>query len=441
MAYVADLHIHSRFSRACSKDLTIPNLAMWARIKGIDVLGTGDCLHPIWLEELRRTLYDRKDGFFEYDPSVNSGNAPLAAFSNAKDMMATVDVTRRHHWTIRFVLTTEVACIYKHNDKLRRLHILLMFPSFESVDKVIAALEDRKINLKYDGRPILGMSVQALCELVWKCDPRIVVIPAHIWTPWFGMFGSNSGYDFMGECFGPYMEKIYAIETGLSSQPQMNWRVSELDTKSIISFSDAHSLPNLGRELTIFGGNPSFDEMVEDLKNQNITATIEFFPEEGKYHYSGHRDCKIVYGPEELRNNGPICPVCGKSLTIGVMQRVEELATRTDTDLQIVTEHGIIRSETFLRRPSFQMLVGLEKIVAEGLGVGKASKKVREMYDILISQLGSELFILTKSSIGDIKAIAGEKIAEGVERVREGKLEIEPGFDNTYGKIQIFADE
>jgi uncharacterized protein (TIGR00375 family) len=412
MTYIADLHIHSRFSQACSKELNIPNLAKWAKIKGINLMGTGDCLHPVWLEELKKNLYDGGTGI--YTPSATSGVDTLG---------------------VKFMLTTEVSCIYSEGGKGRRVHILLFFPSFAAAFKMAEKLTSMGVNLKADGRPIMGLSVKKVCEIAWKIDNDIMVIPAHIWTPWFGMFGSKSGYNFLGECFGEYSSRIYAVETGLSSEPQMNWRVSELDDKAIVSFSDAHSLPNLGRELTIFKSDlQSYHTVSDDIKNQNIVATIEFFPEEGKYHYSGHRACGVVYDPDELKEHGKICPKCHREL----MQRVEELSTRSNNDLQIKREAGSISSASLPNRPPFQMLVGLEKIIAEALGVGTKTKKVEALYTVLTQHLGTELFILTKASVADIKALGGQRVGSGVERMRLGQLEITPGFDNTYGKVKIF---
>lgn len=409
MAYVADLHIHSRFSRACSQQINIPNLAKWAKLKGIDLLGTGDCLHPLWQGELKNTLKDKGNGIYEYDG-------------------------------VKFVLSVEVACIYSDRGKTRRIHIVILLPSLESASKLSQALMSKKINLASDGRPITGLSSQELCEIVFEVEPKALIIPAHIWTPWFSLFGSESGYDFIKECFGQISNKVYAVETGLSSEPAMNWRVSDLDNKSIVSFSDAHSLPNLGREVTIFKGDLGYEGLVGDLKTQNLVGTIEFFPEEGKYHYSGHRNCGVAYSPKELVKHGEICPKCKRRLTIGVTERVEKLATRSEDDLQLENMDGIIKSKTFPGRPGFRMLVGLEKIIAESLGVTPASVKVRDEYDKIVMNLDCELKVLTKTSIEEIKGFAGPKTAEGVDRVRHGKLSIKPGYDNTYGIIKIWDD-
>lgn len=410
MGYVADLHLHSRFSRACSKDINIPNLAKWAKIKGVDLLGTGDFLYPLWQKELRVGLKKVGDGIYEKDG-------------------------------MKFILTNEVSCIYSDKGKVRRVHLLLIFPSFESVENLGRALLKRGVNLSSDGRPIMGLSAHDLSQIIFEIEPQAIIIPAHIWTPWFGMFGSESGYDSLEEGFLDLTDQIIAVETGLSSEPAMNWRVSELDNRSIVSFSDAHSVSKLAREASIFAGEIGFSNLREDLKTQNLVGTIEFFPEEGKYHYSGHRNCDVVYSPQDVNQKGEICPVCGKKLTIGVMQRVDKLATRGLEDLKLKTEDSIVKSEVFSKRPGFRMLVGLEKIISEATNSGVGSQKVQKTYDNLIQNLGSELKILTKVSIKDIERVGGERVAEGVERAREGKLTIEPGFDNTYGKIKIWNDE
>lgn len=410
MAYVADLHIHSRFSRACSPSLNIPNLSKWAKFKGIDLLGTGDFLHPLWFVELKKDLKDLGNGLYGFEET-------------------------------KFVFSTEVSCIYSEGGKLRRIHTLIILPSLESAAKLAESLGKKGAKLASDGRPILGMSSKLLCEIVFKVEPDAIIIPAHIWTPWFSLYGSNSGYDSFTECFGEFSDEIFAIETGLSSEPAMNWRIKDLDKKSIVSFSDLHSLPRLGREVTIIGGHASFKELRNDLQSQNIIGTIEFFPEEGKYHYSGHRNCNVILGPEELKKNGVICPVCKRQLTIGVMQRIEDLATRSNQELGIKNQGGVTTSEKFPDRAGFRMLVQLEEIIAEVFGVDPKSQKVQKEYERLVTTLDTELKILTKTSIDLISMTAGEKIAEGVKRVREGKLKIEPGFDNTYGKVKIFTDK
>lgn len=409
MNFVADLHIHSRFSQACSKYLTIPNLALWAKYKGIDLMGTGDCLHPLWQAELRRDLKETKDGY-EYNG-------------------------------IKFLPTVEVSCIYKQGGRVRRIHTLIFLPTLESAEMLSKVLAKMGKNLVSDGRPILGMSSKELCEVVFGVEKKALIIPAHIWTPWFSLFGSESGYDFLEECFGGYSDQIYAVETGLSSEPLMNWRVSQLDNKAIVSFSDAHSLPRLGREVTIFEGEPTFEQLRKSLIKRQIVETVEFFPEEGKYHYSGHRKCGVVYDTAELKARGEICPVCGRKLTLGVLNRTEELADRGTQEIRVINQGGVISSGVFPDRAGFRMLVQLEEIIAASMGFSVASQKVQKEYLRLVTTLAPELLILTKLSIEDIEKNAGARIAEGVKRVREGVVAIRPGFDNTYGKVRIWSDK
>jgi uncharacterized protein (TIGR00375 family) len=410
MAYVADLHIHSRFAGACSGQLTVPNLAKWAKYKGIDLLGTGDSLHPQWYQEMKATLTEAGGGIYQ-------------------------------HGGVKFVVSTEVACIYSEFGKGRRVHILIYFPSLESAAKFAEKLKEMGLNYAYEGRPMLGISCKKLCDLVFSVESKAVIIPAHIWTPWYGMYGDKSGYDKFVDCFGEFSDEIYAIETGLSSDPAMNWRVGELDNKSIVSFSDLHSLPRLGREVTLFKGKLNFDSLRSDLKSGNLVGSIEFFPEEGKYHYSGHRSCGVVLDPEQLKKNGEICPKCQRPLTIGVMQRVEELATRKHQVLVVYSQDGVYLSKKFPNRPGYRMLVQLEEIIAEALRTSVQSQKVKDEYIRLVTNLDTELKILTKLSVDLIAMTAGDKIAEGVKRVREGKLNITPGFDNTYGVVQIWDEE
>ncbi len=418
MAFVADLHIHSRFARACSRDLNINTLSSWAKYKGIDLVGTGDSLHPLWQTELKRDLKEMGDGTYEPKATGTSGQG-----------------------AVRFLVTAEVACIYSEGGQVRRIHTLIMLPSLDAAAKLSEVLMKRGCNVSSDGRPILGLSSKALCEIVFKVEPQAIIIPAHIWTPWFSLYGSNSGYDKFEDCFGEFSDQIYGIETGLSSEPAMNWRVGDLDNKSIVSFSDLHSLPRMGREVTIFGGDLSYQGLRQALQKQNIVGTIEFFPEEGKYHYSGHRNCGIVYNPAQLKEKGKVCPVCKRPLTVGVMQRVEDLATRTSAELRIKNVEGVTKSEAFPNRPGFRMLVQLEEILAEAIGTSVNSKKVKEEYLRLVTTLDPELKILTKTSLDLISMAAGEKVAEGVKKVRAGDIHIEPGYDNTYGIVKIWSEE
>jgi len=405
MAYVADLHIHSRFSRACSQQLNISNLVKWAKLKGLDVLGTGDFLHPLWLTELKSQLKEDGSGFITY-PKDSS---------------------------VKFVLTVEIASIYTHKGRGRRVHNLVFLPDFASAERFQKELLSKRANLGSDGRPIVGISSKDLLSLALQVSDKVIFVPGHCWTPWFGVFGSESGYDSLEECFEDLTEYVYGIETGLSSNPSMNWRIKELDNRSILSFSDAHSLPNLGREATVFGGKleEGYLGMFEAIKKQQIAGTLEFYPEEGKYHYTGHRNCNVKYSPEETKAKGIVCPICKRGLTVGVMERVEELADRAVAELE----------ETKKRRPMFRMLVPLLQIIAEAFNTAPTTQKVLNEYKKLTSVLGSEIKILTKVSIPDIAKISGEKIAEGVSKVRNGDLVIDPGYDGVYGVVKIWRED
>ncbi len=414
MAYVADLHIHSRFSRACSQQLNIPNLVEWGKLKGINLLGSGDFLHPLWLAELKSQLKEDGTGFLKHNQSE-----------------------------IRFVLTVEVASIYSHKGKGRRIHNLIFLPDFASAEKLQKTLLSKRATLASDGRPIVGISSKDLLYMALEASEKAIFIPSHCWTPWFGIYGSMSGYDSLEDCFEDLTEKIYGVETGLSSDPGMNWRIKELDKRSIVSFSDAHSLPNLGREATVFSGELSqgYTGLLSDLKTGNLVGTIEFYPEEGKYHYTGHRNCGIKYTPEETKHKGITCPVCKRSLTEGVMERVETLASRSHEELLIVNSEGKITSQAFPKRAGYKMLVPLNQIIAEVLGVAKTSQKVETEYKKLASVLGGEIKILTKADLSEVSKISGSKIAEGIKKVRIGDLVIDPGYDGVYGIVKIWNNE
>ncbi len=415
MAYIADLHIHSRFSRACSQQLNVPNLAMWAKLKGIDVMGTGDCLHPLWFAELKSQLKEDGTGFLTYekDPAV------------------------------KFVLTVEVASIYSHKGAVRRIHNVIILPNFDAAARLQQTLLSKRANLSSDGRPIVGISSKELLRMCLEIDKNVLFIPAHAWTPWFGVFGSQSGYDSLHDCFEDLTEYIYAIETGLSSDPAMNWRIKELDNRSVISCSDAHSLPNLGREATVFNGSleAGYLGMFEAVKEQKIAGTIEFYPEEGKYHYTGHRNCNVKYAPEDTKAKGTKCPVCGRELTVGVMERVEEIAGRSHEDLKVKNSEGFIKSEAFPQKAGYKMLIPLLQIIAEAFGTAPTTQKVLNEYRKLTAALGSEIKILTKVEPGEIAKISGPKVAEGVDKARRGDLVIDPGYDGVYGVVKIWDHE
>ncbi len=404
MSYAADLHVHSSYAFSTSRDLNFDTLARWARIKGIDLLASADFTHPVWFRETAGKLRDTGDGLYEYGG-------------------------------VRFVLGTEVSCIARQGGRHRRVHLLLFAPSLDTVERINDALASGG-KLDSDGRPTLHMRPRDLVATLMDLDPRCLVIPAHAWTPWFGIYGSKSGFDSLEECFGDTAGRIRAIETGLSSDPAMNWRIPELDDRSIVSFSDAHSARRLGRELTVFHGEPSYAGLVDALDNQGIEYTIEFFPEEGKYHHSGHRRCDVRRSPDEVAELGEACPVCGRRLTLGVMQRMEELARR---DVAVRRDDdGFVR--TPVGRPPFRSMVSLAQILSEALGRGIQTKTVGSAYVKVIEAAGSELAALVSAPLADVERVAGERVAEGVGRVRRGEVAIEPGFDGLYGKVTVWPE-
>jgi len=404
MKLIADLHLHSKYSRAVSQQMVIPEIARWAKRKGIDLVGIPDWTHPLWLREVKNELVESGEGLFSYK------DKPRDVF---------------------FVLATEVSSIYSQGGQTRRIHNLILSPSFEVTEKINQALRGRGANLLSDGRPIIGLSSIEVCDLVFSVSRECLIIPCHIWTPWFSLYGSRSGFDSIEECFGQFTSQIRGVETGLSSDPAMNWRIKELDNRSIVSFSDAHSPKKLGREVTVFeieADKPSYSLLKKAIQEEKIKQTIEFYPEEGKYHYTGHRKCQVRQSPEETKKLGTTCPVCGRPLTVGVMHRVEELADRP-ADYQPQN------------RPPYKMLVPLMEILAEALGVGVASQTVETEYNRLVSELNSEFKVLLETEIGAIARISGEKVAEGVKRVREGKLVIDPGYDGVFGTVKIWGEK
>jgi uncharacterized protein (TIGR00375 family) len=415
MRIIADLQIHSRYSRACSPDLIPKNIGHWADKKGIGVVGTGDFTHPKWNTELKEALEADRPGLYR----LRDGTA-----------------------AVRFMLTSEVSNIYKQGDKVRRIHNMIFAPSFDAVDRIITGLEKRGANLKADGRPIMGIHCDDLAKIVKDADERAEVIPAHAWTPHFGVFGSLSGFNSIEEAFGDQAKYIKAIETGLSSDPKMNWQISELDKYSLTSNSDAHSLRKLGREANVFNIDPeklSYDEIISTLYSKDparFLFTIEFFPEEGKYHLDGHRDCKFSCQPSRTKELGGICPVCGKKLLVGVLNRVDELADR---------EWGFVPP----RSVPYKSVIPLEEVIAETLQVGVQSKKVVAMYEQMVGkpispsagQQVSEFEILLDLEEGQIAAISSADIAKSLLRVREGNVHIEAGYDGVFGKVHIFEGD
>ena len=426
MRLIADFHIHSKYSRATSKDMDLEHLTLWAGYKGIDLLGTGDFTHPFWFAELEKKLEEVTPGVYEL----------------RKEFQGTSWQIRK----IKFILTAEVSSIYSQGGKVRKIHTLIFAPSMEAAGKLNHRLEGIG-NLYSDGRPILGLSARDLAKIAFDIDENFLVVPAHAWTPWFSIFGSMSGFDSIEECFGELAPKIYAIETGLSSDPEMNWRLSKLDNIALISNSDSHSPQKIGREANFFeikddaalnysliaeiirDSSPRKRQELKPIENSldRMLYTIEFFPEEGKYHFDGHRFCQISFSPEESKKNNNLCPKCKKSLTIGVLNRVQSLADRPKEE----KPDGAV--------PSFH-LVPLDEIIAEALGIGKQSKAVLSSYLDLINHFGSEFSILLDKNYEELEeGGCPAKIIEGIRAVREGKVKKTPGFDGEYGIISVFG--
>jgi DNA helicase II / ATP-dependent DNA helicase PcrA len=408
----ADLHIHSRFSRACSKDCDLEHLAWWARRKGITVVGTGDFTHPAWREELRESLVPAEPGLLRLGREASDRLRRLAPASCGGE--------------VRFMLSAEISTIYRGADRTRKVHHLLYAPTFEAADRIAGALS--KIgNLASDGRPILGLDSRHLLEITLEGGPGCYLVPAHAWTPWFAVLGSKSGFDAVADCYGDLAGHVFAIETGLSSDPPMNWQCSSLDGYRLVSNSDAHSPPMLGREATTFDVELDFFAIADALRSgEGLAGTIEFYPEEGKYHLDGHRKCGIRFEPGESREHQGTCPECGKPLTIGVLHRVAELADRPAG----YRPPGA---------PGFTNLVQLPQIVGEILATGPKSKKVGAEVDRLVAALGPELSILTESGIEDVRRAGGGLLAEAVARLRRGEVRREAGYDGEYGVISLFA--
>ena len=408
--FAADLHIHSRYAYACSKNLTLENLASTAKTKGIDLLATGDFTHPAWLRELQDGLTEADEGTFEY-----AG--------------------------VRFVLGTEVSCVYRQGGRSRRLHLLLYMSSFEAVGRFSYELAQRGAKLEGDGRPTVGLSAQDLLELALDVDPMAVVAPAHIWTPWYGMLGSVSGFDSLEDCFGPMAPLVHAVETGLSSDPAMNWGVPGIRDRTIVSFSDAHSLPNLGRELTVFEGKPTYRDLRRAIEENGVSHTVEFFPEEGKYHFNGHRNCGVRQSPTETEaQQDSRCPACGRPMTLGVLHRVRSLSPPADNEEGSATQQSGVEASVSSghKRAPYLRLVPLEELLAETLQVGRRSKKVRTVYTQLCAELGSEIEVLARSGADDIRALAGERVAQAILKARAGEVNVEPGFDGQYGTVKVW---
>ena len=411
MTYAADLHLHSSYAMATSPSITLESMASWAAIKGIDLLATADFTHPVWLAELKAKLEPLDDGLFAL-----RAKAPAA---------------------VRFVLGTEVSCVYAQGGRTRRLHLLLLAPDFDAVDRLCAALAPHG-KLASDGRPTLRLSAREVVAAALGADERCEVIAAHAWTPWYGAYGSKGGFDSLAEAFGDMLPHVHAIETGLSSDPSMNWRVPELDAMSIVSFSDAHSSSRMGRELTVFEGEPSYDGLRAALADGAIAYTVEFHPEEGKYHYDGHRKCGVCQHPATTLETGDRCPVCGRKMTLGVLHRMEALAGRPAA---VERRADGMLSDPSGVRPPFRRLVGLETVIAEAVGHGRNTKGVQQTYQQLVASVGNELHVLSAAPIEAIASVAGERVAEGVARSRAGDVAVSPGYDGVYGTVRLWEAE
>jgi len=410
MQYIGDFHIHSKYSRATSKNMDLERIDDWAKIKGIHIVGTGDFTHPEWLDQIKTKLEPAQQGLFKLKDSFSP---------------------------TRFILTSEISCIYSKNNKVRKVHTLLFAPSIEAVEEFNARLSLIG-NLKSDGRPILGLDVKELAKIAFDASEDFFIVPAHIWTPWFSIFGSKSGFDSLEECFEEYSDKIFALETGLSSDPLMNWRISNLDKYTLISNSDAHSPAKLGREANIFEGDEiDYNKIIEAMKNGGkensslslkMKATIEFFPEEGKYHLDGHRSCDVCLTPAETKKYKGLCPKCGKPLTVGVLYRVNELSDR---------EEGFKPKNAL----PFHSLVPLLEIIGSAFGMGVISKRVQNEYNNLIKELGPEFKILMEATQKDLEKVADPRVSEAILMVRQGKIIKEPGYDGVFGKIKVSKEE
>ncbi|MDD4909218.1 MAG: endonuclease Q family protein [Candidatus Omnitrophica bacterium] len=400
MEFIADFHIHSKYSRATSRNMDVANIAEWAKLKGIALMGTGDFTHHLWCEELKANLEDEGSGLYAHKNGV------------------------------RFILSAEISSIYSKRGKGYRIHNVVLAPSFKSVEQINAMLA-RYGNLASDGRPILGMDAAEVARIIFDIDENCMVVPGHIWTPWFSLFGSMSGFDRIEDCFERQTPKIFALETGLSSDPAMNWRLSALDKYALISNSDSHSPQKIGREANIFDCELDYKAIRDTLRTKDknrFLSTIEFFPEEGKYHFDGHRNCGIRFSPEETKEHRGKCPKCGKYLTVGVMNRVDQLADRP----------AGARPDNAI---PFKNLIPLDEIIAEVKGLGKSALAVEREYRSAIAKFGSEFEITLRAGEDSLVNNLERRLADAVLRVRRGEVDIKPGFDGEYGIISIFGDD
>jgi DNA helicase II / ATP-dependent DNA helicase PcrA len=415
MKFISDFHIHSHYSRATANNLNLENLYIAAQLKGITVVGTGDFTHPEWFKELKKKLIYDKNGLYRLKPEIEKQCNKQVPFSCRSQVL--------------FVLVTEISNIYKKNGKTYKNHNLIFVPDLE----VAARLGSRFStigNVKSDGRPILGLDARVMLEIFLELTDNGLFVPAHIWTPWFSLFGSKSGFDSIQDCFEDLTSHIYAVETGLSSDPAMNRRVSELDNLTLISNSDAHSPANLGREANIFDTDLAYDSIIEAMKTGNpdrFLGTLEFYPEEGKYHYDGHRKCKISFHPEQTLSHNNICPVCEKPLTLGVLNRVNALSDRPEN----------VKPE---KSHPYDHIIPLTDILSEILRAGPRTKKVLQQYRFILEKLGPELDVLNFLSLEKIEKAGIPLLRESIGRMRENKIKIFPGYDGEFGRLKIFEE-
>ena len=408
MRFIADLHIHSKYSRATSREMSPESIWKWAQLKGITVIGTGDVIHPQWFRELEEKTEACGNGLYRL-----------------KDAYHTEDIPDLCRSDVFFLLSTEISCIYRKYDRTRKIHAVVFLPDLSDAARLNRVLS--KIgNIQSDGRPILGLDAKELLSIVSDISSDALFVPAHVWTPHFSVFGAASGFDSLEECFDDLSHHICAIETGLSSDPPMNWRLSALDHITLISNSDAHSPAKIGREANIFDTDITYRDMIGAIRNKKgFLGTIEFFPEEGKYHYDGHRACGTCLSPAETVKHDYLCPVCGRKITIGVLHRVDKLSDR---------EEGFKPEGA----PAFFSLIPLQEIISESLNLGVTSKAVQGRYFRLLQKLGSEFKILMDIPPEDIRNEASPVISEAIDRMRSGNVSVRPGYDGEYGKISIF---
>ena len=405
--YIADFHIHSRYSMATSKFLTPEYLDLWARKKGIHILGTGDFTHPLWREELKEKLEPAEPGLYKLKPRLRLAEIPSGSFDP------------------RFIVSGEISTIYKKNGRTRKVHSLILLPGLDVADRLSGELE--KIgNIHSDGRPILGLDCHNLLDMALTIYPEAMYIPAHIWTPHFSVFGAFSGFDSMEECFEELTPHIHAVETGLSSDPPMNWSVPSLSRYQLISNSDAHSPSKLGREATLLATGLSYREIYNAIQTgKGLAGTLEFFPQEGKYFMDGHRKCGVCLTPEEAVKLNGICPVCGKKLTTGVLHRIQELAALSEPAKIPVT-----------KRP-FESISPLPELIAASMELSSSSVKVNRVYEKLLNELGNEFFLLRAADTNEIAKLSSEAIAASITHLRCGKIRWNPGFDGQFGTMEL----